>query len=73
MNGDPTDLYEIVSERLDQLSGVLLAIANTFGDKGDECMLPAEHLDNALSAAIHLLDDARKAFRDMPAPRGESQ
>ena len=58
---DRTDALDTLLARLDQISGALTAIRNTYDDRFDEYMLPPSHMRNALWAMAELLDQAREA------------
>lgn len=62
---DRTDQLDVLLARLDQISGTLIALRNTYDDKEGEYMVPAEHMENALWAVQELLDQAQDAAKKL--------
>lgn len=56
------DAHDTLSHRLSQISGVLVAIANTYDDDEQAYNLPPQHLRNALWAVSELRRQAEAAY-----------
>lgn len=61
-NSTVLNAHDTVSHRLAQISGVLIAIANTYDDEEEGYDLPPQHLRNALWAVSELHRQAEAAY-----------